>query len=283
VNGLQETPLVSVIIPTYNRHELVFETIESVISQTYRNTEVIVVSDGYDDVLKTALQDKKFKKTISFFEINHTGNPARARNVGIYVANGDFIAFCDDDDLWRADKLELQMTEFIKCDACLCYSNMSRFNEKGQYQAQSAENTFHAITFKDLLYRNTVPVSSILIKKQYIRDLGEFEESLLLGGSEDFEFLLRWRFNYPFVHINENLVMYRSGDNRMTPIDGKLKATDTLKYLCNIFMSYYFVYRKTNAKLGAFIKPYFVNLYRAIKMLAYNKFCRKAKNSPHPV
>jgi glycosyltransferase involved in cell wall biosynthesis len=283
VNGLQETPLVSVIIPTYNRHELVFETIESIVGQTYRNTELIVVSDGYDDVLKTAIQDKNFEKKIRFFEINHTGNPARARNVGIYVANGDFIAFCDDDDIWRADKLELQMAEFIKSDACLCYSNMSRFNEKGQYQAQSAENTFHAITFKELLYRNTVPVSSILIKKQYVKDLGGFEESLSLGGSEDFEFLLRWGFYCPFVHINENLVMYRSGENRMTPIDGKLKATDTLKYLYNIFMSYYFVYCKTNVRLGVFIKPYFVNLYRAIKMLAYNKFRKKNKNSPHPV
>src|SRR4051812_26873537 len=99
------TSLVSVIIPTYNRANVVSEAVESVLNQTYSKVELIVVDDGStDDTLEKL---RRFGNTITVITQENAG-PSAARNAGIANARGDLIAFLDSDDLWLPTNLERQ-------------------------------------------------------------------------------------------------------------------------------------------------------------------------------
>ena len=99
--------MVSVIIPTFNRAYLLGRAVESVLSQTYNNYEIIVVDDGSDDGTGEIIES--FNKRVRFFRIPHSG-VSKARNTGIEKAKGDWISFLDSDDYWLPQKLEKQMT-----------------------------------------------------------------------------------------------------------------------------------------------------------------------------
>ena len=103
-----EDPLVSVIIPTYNRAGVIKETINSIINQTYSNFEIIIVDDGSTDntgdIIKTFQDDR-----IKYYWKKNTGLPSKARNVGLKHVNGEFIAFLDSDDIWLPKKIETQL------------------------------------------------------------------------------------------------------------------------------------------------------------------------------
>ena len=98
--------LVSIIIPTYNRAKLVTEAVQSALSQTYTNFEILVIDDGSTDNTEEML--KKYDNDIKYIKTERSG-PGRARNLGISRAKGEFIAFLDSDDLWMDFKLDLQM------------------------------------------------------------------------------------------------------------------------------------------------------------------------------
>ncbi len=98
--------LVSIIIPTYNRADVISETIDNVFSQTYKNFELIVVDDGSTDGTPAIL--RKYANRIRVITQKNAG-PAAARNRGIEVSGGDIIAFQDSDDLWEPTKLERQV------------------------------------------------------------------------------------------------------------------------------------------------------------------------------
>jgi teichuronic acid biosynthesis glycosyltransferase TuaG len=98
-------PLVSVIVPTHRRLQYLKETAETIRAQSYTELEVLIVADGHDqDVANfvSSLQDPR----IEYLACLHGGRPAIPRNLGIRHAKGKYIAFCDDDDLWRRDKTQ---------------------------------------------------------------------------------------------------------------------------------------------------------------------------------
>jgi glycosyltransferase involved in cell wall biosynthesis len=103
-------PLVSVIMPVYNAEKYVVEAIESVLSQTYPNIQLICVDDGSTDTSLQILKD--FGDRIVLVEAQQNGGIAKARNLGIACATGDFIAFADADDIWKSTKLSEQMKQF---------------------------------------------------------------------------------------------------------------------------------------------------------------------------
>jgi glycosyltransferase involved in cell wall biosynthesis len=99
--------MVSVIIPTYNRFDLLLKSIDSIINQTYKNFEIIIVDDCSDDKRYETLLDNK---NVRYFRLKErSGLPAVTRNFGIKQSVGDWIAFLDDDDVWLPDKLKLQV------------------------------------------------------------------------------------------------------------------------------------------------------------------------------
>ena len=106
--------LVSVVIPVYNAENLISLCLDSVLNQTYKNIEIIVVNDGSTDSTSDVLNEYQCKSNNINLQIIHQINsgPSVARNVGIRLARGQYIAFLDSDDIWRTDKIEKQM-EFL--------------------------------------------------------------------------------------------------------------------------------------------------------------------------
>ncbi len=100
--------LISIIIPTYNRAALIGESIQSVLNQTYKHWELIIIDDGSHDDTHQVVSNFRDKR-ISYYSIAHCGIFGKVRNEGLRRANGEYVAFLDSDDLWCADKLETQL------------------------------------------------------------------------------------------------------------------------------------------------------------------------------
>lgn len=205
---MAHTPIVSVIITTYNRADLLKETIDSIIGQTYQNIELIIVSDASidhtDDVVST-YQDARIK----YIKLEkNTGLPAKTRNKGLTQAKGDYIAFCDDDDLWIPEKLEKQLNIIGSYDVCL--TNRTYINLNQQVVPHRPLIIPRDLSLLNLLYTNFVTLSSVLIKKDTFKKHGIFNENPVFKASEDYELWARMLAEgASFCACREELVLYR--------------------------------------------------------------------------
>ena len=186
----RDSPLISVIIPTYNRAGLIKETIESVCNQTYENLEILVIDDGSTDnteqVTKSINDDR-----IKYFRQEHRGRPAPARNKGIQRAKGQFIAFLDSDDLWVPRKLETQLGAFQRYpDILLVCSNGKIFSShRDKYIFNMLTNK--RLSFRSSLMQNLVLNSSVLMRKNVAESVGSLDEDIRLRAVEDYDYWLR--------------------------------------------------------------------------------------------
>lgn len=259
-------PLVSVIVPTHNRPDFLEKTIQSILDQTYSNLEIIVVSNGFSESNKKTVQ--KFNDPrILYLEQENSGGPASPRNHGIKKAHGSYLAFCDDDDLWLPEKIEKQVAILEKQpEFGLCYTKMIRFNENKEWSNSNEEGP---VTFTSLLYTNTAPISSVIVKKHLIDKSGGFSESRKVGDSEDYEFLLRHILSTKFYFLDEYLIKYWSGNNTTTAINYKNKIFGVIKYTKTLFNCHLLLCRQHKLSIFIFLAPCLFHLKNAIKTIAY--------------
>ncbi len=201
-----EHPLVSVIIPTFNRAWILLEAIESVLSQTFENYELIVVDDGSTDNTRLLLESFKDIRVVS----QDNKGVSAARNQGIAVAAGDYLAFLDSDDLWFPGKLASQMTFFkTHPQAMICQTqevwirNGRRINPKKRHCKASG------MFFERSLELCLVSPSAVIIKKDLLDDVGRFDEEL--PACEDYDLWLRIGARYPVFLVDKPLVIKRGG------------------------------------------------------------------------
>jgi glycosyltransferase involved in cell wall biosynthesis len=199
--------LVSVVIPTYNRAALVQEAIESVLNQTYQHCELIVVDDGSTD--ETAEVFTSYGSRITAIRINHAG-PSAARNCGIRIGRGDYIAFLDSDDLWLPKKLQTQINFFEhNPEAQICQSeeiwirNGKRVNPRNKHKKNSGW------IFEQCLPLCVVSPSAVMIHRSVFDAVGLFDETFL--ACEDYDLWLRIAPRYPIYLIDEPLIIKRGG------------------------------------------------------------------------
>ncbi len=154
-----KTPLISVIIPSYNRLEYMLRAIESVLNQTYKNLEIIIVNDGSTEegYLNHKYLDKVEQINLKENQKNiHGFGPGNIRNFGVEVANGKWLAFLDDDDYWLNEKIETQINKLEESKLLMCSSDAligeGIFNENKNYQ--SLLNDYYYKKIKRLIYRN---------------------------------------------------------------------------------------------------------------------------------
>ena len=134
-----KTPVVSVVIPTYNCGRYIEEAVNSVLSQTYRSLEIIVVDDGSTD--DTAGRLEKYTDRIRFVSQKNSG-PSRARNVGMELSTGEYIAFLDADDRWLPEKLERQLACFQELEGIeMVFSGFSGIGWDGSAIAESYQES----------------------------------------------------------------------------------------------------------------------------------------------
>ena len=239
-------PKVSVIIPTYNRADLIKETIQSVFDQTFQSFEIIIVDDGSTDNTRQVVKNINSPK-IKYIYQDNSGRPAHARNRALKETRGEYIAFLDSDDLWLPHKLELQVKFLDKHqDVGLVYSQAKIFGKtKGIFAIPPvARFARTGWMFDELLKINFIPTLTTLVRKKCLDRIGYFDEDPGLTSIEDYELWLRLSKEYQIGFIDQLLAEYRvhstnlSGDflkrlkyrlYMLQKIDGKIGTPDSLK------------------------------------------------------
>ena len=210
-------PLVSVIIPTYNRGWIVQEAIDSVLDQGFRDYELIVVDDGSDDNTREMLS--AYGKAIKLLRQPNRGVSA-ARNRGIAEAAGQLIAFLDSDDLWLPGKLASQVKFFEEnADAVVNQTQEIWIRNGVRVNPKKRHHKFSGMIFERSLALCLVSPSAVMIKKGLFDDVGLFDEQL--PACEDYDLWLRISCRYPVHLIDHPLIIKRGGhDDQLSKAAG---------------------------------------------------------------
>jgi len=208
--------LISIIVPTFNRSKLLIKTIDSILNQSYKNFELIVVSDGSNDDTEYIVSQVKDKRLIFIQLKKNYGYPAKARNEGVKKSSGSLIAFCDDDDLWEKDKLFKQI-KIYNDGYNFIFTNCSLIDNRKKYLRKIYSEkiiTFFInklnISFSYLFLCCTNPIvnSSVLLSKKLLLN-SQFEECISFKAVEDYQLWIKIFLKTKPYYINDNLVNYR--------------------------------------------------------------------------
>ena len=207
-------PLVSVVIPTYNAERTFQETIYSVQNQTFSNIEIIIINDGSTDRTLDIIQNIKDAR-VKVFSYKNGGLPT-ARNRGIAQATGEFISFIDADDLWTTDKLERQLAALeTHPEAAVAYSWTQTIDDQGHWLHQYHSVFFEGDVYAEILVNNFVSNgSNVLVRKEAILSVGEFDSTL--KSCEDWDFYIRLAAKYHFVVVPDWQILYRQSSTAMS-------------------------------------------------------------------
>lgn len=195
---------ISVVIPIFNRTDQTLSAVKSVLVQTYPVHEIILVDDGSDEETRSYLHTniKVLSAKIKVFEIQHSGRPAVARNTGISLCSGDWIAFLDSDDEWWPDKIEIQVGRALSCDVLAL--------GESPISAKSKSKKWLRLGTRKLLKRNPLICSSVMVRKDLLEKVGGFPESIFATGNEDYVTWLKVSTLTTWNLYNRQSVSYRN-------------------------------------------------------------------------
>ena len=195
---------VSIIVAVYNGEKTLARTIESLLSQTHSNIELLLVDDGSSDssynIINTYLHDPRV-----FYFKKDNGGVASARNFGLKNSTGEFVAFCDQDDQWFSDKLQKQLPFFHDASIGLVYSWVE-VNTLGKITY--SKPTYSGKCFKDLLKRNFITCCTAIVRKTLIMTVNGFDEDKTLQGVDDKHLWLRIARISKFAVFEQPLATY---------------------------------------------------------------------------
>lgn len=199
---------VSVVIPAYNAEGYLAETIRSVLAQSYRDYEVVVVDDGSSD--QTLQVAKSFEPCVRAFR-KENGGPASARNLAIENSTGEYIAFLDSDDLWVEKKLALQVAFLDDNPGIgLTFGEAWMFSEEaGERMVAGKIGYTGEASFRLLLFGDYIPNSTVMVRRGCVEAVGLLNESRELIAVEDYEYWMRIARSFPIAAIPEPLAWYR--------------------------------------------------------------------------
>ena len=210
---MNSQPLVSAIITTKNRAELLPRAIESVLNQTYQNLEIIVVDDGSTDQTPSVISGYQKKHSIILIRNEQSVGACRARNQGIEQAQGEFVAGLDDDDEWHTERISILLKNYDDSFACITSNDRLITSNRSVIWRKKKK-----VTLDDLLYSNCVG-NQVLAKKQRILDSGGFDESLRAAQDYDLWIRLCERFG-PIKVVQkplQNIYSEKSADRITNP------------------------------------------------------------------
>lgn len=256
----QRLPLVSVIVTTFNRASLLSQTLASILAQTFGDFELIVVDNMSTDETSNyvnGLDDER----VRYFKNPNYGVIAVNRNYGVMQAKGEYVAFCDDDDLWMVDKLSKQIELLNEnSNVVLTYSHAESFLGEKIISKRMNRRTVHQNHFFQLLRGNFIPNSSVLIRRDVFNALGGLNESTSIR--EDYDMWLRIANSYSILGIDQVLIKYRlhNNNNAGNKVAETKRAIRTLRslvrplhipfyiYFPNLFIHYlkYIIYVSKN-------------------------------------
>ena len=203
-------PLVSIIIPTYQRCNNLKIALNSVLSQTYSNYEVLIMDDGSTDGTSEMVNSFKDPRIFYNWQTN-SGGPAKPRNRGIKFAKGNWIAFLDSDDVWKSDKLQICM-EYTDNQVDLIYHDLQIISNKLRIFGRKIAKTRKLkkpILLDLLLNGNLICNSSVLVRKDLLDKVGGINENRNLVAAEDYNTWLRIaKLTDQFIYLPHTLGYY---------------------------------------------------------------------------
>ena len=227
---LDNTKLVSVIIPTYNREKTIVDSINSVLKQSYENIEVLVIDDGSTDNTRLMIDNIRDYRVKYFYQKN--AGACSARNYGINLSKGYYIAFQDSDDIWMQNKIEEQIKLLEKTHSDICACSMSVY-DNGIYIKDIPDSSHSSIDFNTLFAENFISTQMLLYKSDALRN---FKFDIGLPRLQDWDFVLNLLLNdFKFCFVNKNLVkQYISSDSISRNKDALVDAFSIIenKYSC---------------------------------------------------
>lgn len=207
-------PVVSVIIPTYNRAEILPRAIDSILEQSFRDLEVIVVDDYSKDKTQAVVNSYSSAR-LEYIQHERNKGANAARNTGIRAATGEYIAFLDDDDMWLEMKVENQLEEFKSQETSfgLVYSGRRVIKEKEVIEDYIP--TQEGSIYRNLLRRNVIPSETPLIRAKCFDRVGKFDTDF--ESCQDWDMWLRIAKLYDISYVPKILaVSFWDEDNRIS-------------------------------------------------------------------
>ena len=210
--NIKPTPLVSIIIPTYNHAKFIRKALNSIKNQTYQNWEAIII-DNYSTDETSKILDNFADSRIRHLKIDNKGVIAKSRNIGIQEANGEWIAFLDSDDFWTEEKLEICIknvntnVDFIYHQLESLRPNTNFFFKRKKFTGrQLSKPILNDLLISTISRGTAIGQSSVFIRKSILDKVGGISENKNLVASEDFNTWLRIaKVTNNFKYINKRL------------------------------------------------------------------------------
>lgn len=236
---MNSKPFFSIVIPTYNRMEILKEALNSVFAQSFEDYEIIIVDDHSNDGTKEMLQSISDRR-LKYLKNTRKKGGGGARNTGIFAANGKWTAFLDDDDIWLENKLEQFHQKIIKLnnETKLIYSGFTYYDFQKKIEKKTTEPRIKGEVLEDLLYTNWIGTYSVVaVETSLLIELNGLDESF--SSYQDLELYVRIAQKVKVDYISTSLTMYRidNTDNisksYVKKLEGNLAFYNKYKYDIN--------------------------------------------------
>jgi len=262
---------VSVIIPTYNRAHLLTQAIDSVLAQTFKDFELIVVDNYSSDNTESVIKSYDDRR-IRYFKNQNNGLVSVNRNYGIQKSRGEYIAFLDDDDLWLPEKLEKQVKLLdSNKELGLVYSDIHIIGSNGNLLKDTyfhSVKPFRGNVFNELLIANFIGSLTVVVRKEALSKVGVFDLKYIIA--QDYDLWLRIAECYPVDFIEQPLAEYR------LHVESASQKNVVLSYKEEAQVKDYWLSRNSNLKreLGSRIKRRKALLYRGMVLTVIGNLFR---------
>jgi glycosyltransferase involved in cell wall biosynthesis len=203
-------PVVSIILPTYNRLHYLRDTVASVFGQSFADWELIIADDGSDVATQEYLRSLHDPPRVKVIRLAHSGRPAVARNAALRLAQGEYLAFLDSDDLWLPRKLAIQIPA-LRAACGWSYTRFLQVDASGKSLGPTRNRYFPALSgwiLESLLRTDTVITpSTVMVSRRLLKRVGPFDEELVM--CEDYDLWLRLAAEAQADGIEEALTLVR--------------------------------------------------------------------------
>lgn len=199
-------PIVSVIIATRNRAQMLAEAIASVAAQSFQGWELLIVDDGSTDHTKRVVQEAARDDARIRYTCQAYGGVSKARNTGIAASTGAYVAFLDDDDQYLPEKLATQVVHLDRCPQIgFVYAQNEWVDQQGRSLGTQPQQP--VTTLRELVEQCAIPLQTVMVRRRLLEQVGGFDERLTIG--EDYDLWLRLARVTRFEFLPRPLVRYR--------------------------------------------------------------------------
>lgn len=253
-------PKISVIVPVYNSESSIKTCIDSILGQTVPVYEIIVVNDGSNDKTEVVLMEYSLNRKVRIIN-QENGGPAKARNTGIRVSSGDWIAFIDADDRWLPEKIKMQI-EVIRMFPDIPLIGTKFFNRT----IKNSTNRYEEISFRKVLFQNKIYTSTVIVRRDVVTKY-MFDERKRYSEDSKLWFLILYKSKG--IVINDGLVVY--AENKKEFSRNSLSGMLT-KMEYNELNNYYFLFKNGMLPIYLYIIIIPFSLLKFLRRLILSAF-----------